>query len=133
MPRISRRGLLKTLAGTAIGASLPWLRSRPARAQNPDEVPLRVLFVEAGPGVRRGTWEPSVPGPQFVGSSTAVAPGDWSLSPIMAALQPYKSRITMFENLDMVSHRNDPTDGANAHIAGATHMLTANYRQSAEL
>lgn len=134
MPKISRRGLLKSLAGTAIGASLPWLWTRQARAQSAeDEVPLRVLFVEAGPGVRRGTWEPNVAGPEFVGSTTAL-PGDaWALSPIMAALNPWKDRITMFENLDMVSEKVDPTGGANAHIAGATHMLTCNYRQSADL
>lgn len=130
---LSRRSILKLLAGSSVGAALPWLGSKSAYAAEPSAIPLRLLFIEAGPGCRRGTFEPTVAGPQYVPQTTVLPASEWSLRSPMAPLQAYKDRITMFDQLDMVSVRQDPLGAANAHIDGLTHMLTASYRQGAEL
>lgn len=123
---ISRRTALKLLASTSVAASLPWLRSPSvAAAASP---PLRMLFVDFTPGLRRGTFEPErafVPLPARTTVSDA-----WAFADKMSALRPYQDRAIMFNNLDMVSARVDPTRPANAHIDGLTHMLTASHRIS---
>lgn len=123
--RCSRRTALKMMAATAAGASLPWLRSPSARAQSND-VPLRILFIEAGPGCRRGTFEPTVPGSFYVSADRAES--SWAFRDVMAPLAPYRDRATLFQGLDMLSARADPSSPANAHIDGATHMLTGDSR-----
>ncbi|MEM1029891.1 MAG: DUF1552 domain-containing protein [Myxococcota bacterium] len=124
-PRFNRRTVFKLLAASSAGAMLPWLRTRQAAA-NPEDVPLRMLVVEVGDGARRGTWEIDVPGP-FDPTSLTVET-TWSLRPVMSALAPHRGRMTLFQNLDMVSVRNDGSSAANAHIDGATHMATAASR-----
>lgn len=128
MPKLNRRTILQMLGASAVGSMLPWTQSASAQA---GPVPLRVLFVELGHGARRGTWEPTVAGPIDPMSTTAET--SWSFQPVMAALEPFKSRINLFQNLDMVSSHYDPTGGANAHIGGSTHMLVADDRLTPEL
>lgn len=123
--RFNRRQVLRLLAGTSVGAALPWLSSPSARAQS-NGPPLRILFIEAGPGVRRSTFEPVVQGPKMVNATTVVT--EWAFRPVMSALDPYRDRAIFFENLDMVSVKEDPSSPANAHIDGQTHMLTATDR-----
>jgi hypothetical protein len=109
---------------------LPWLRTRGAAA-GPEDVPLRVLFLELGHGARRGSWEPTVSGAVDPSSTQVVT--DWSFRGPMTALEPFKSRINLFQNLDMVSVKVDPTGAANAHEDGGTHALVANDRLSGDL
>jgi hypothetical protein len=123
--RFHRRHMLGLIGATAAGASLPWLRSPSARAQA-DEVPLRVLFIEASPGCRRTTFEPVAPGPLW--STATRVETTWAFRDVMAPLTPYRARTTLFQNLDMLSDRADPTSPANAHLGGLTHMLTAANR-----
>lgn len=128
MTRCTRRAALQLLAATAASAGLPgltWLRTPGARAQAA-QVPLRILFVEAGYGCRRGTFEPNVGGSLYVASDTVET--NWAFRDSMAPLSPYRDRTTLFQGLDMLSARIDPSKPANAHIHGATHMLTADDR-----
>src|SRR5690606_5658040 len=94
----------------------------------PLDVPLRMLFIEVSPGCRRTTFEPVIQGPKYVSQTTALGNSEWSFRPVMSALDAYRSRTTMFENLDMVTAKVDPTPAANAHFDGLTHMLTAANR-----
>ncbi|MGH1347412.1 MAG: DUF1552 domain-containing protein [Nannocystales bacterium] len=126
-----RRSLFKLLAASSVGSMLPWLHSPQARGGGADSVPLRILFVELGHGFRRGTWEPTVSGaldPLATETTT-----DWTLRPKLSALEPYRERINMFYNLDMVSSKVDPTAAANAHIDGQTHYMTSEDRIAADL
>jgi len=109
---------------------LPWLRTRSAAA-GPEDVPLRVLFLELGHGARRGSWEPTVPGQTDPSSIQSVT--DWAFRGPMTALEPFRSRINLFQNLDMVSAKVDPTPAANAHEDGGTHSLVANDRLTSDL
>jgi hypothetical protein len=118
----TRRNLLRLLGASSLGAMLPWVRTRGAAA-GPEDVPLRVLFVELGHGARRGTWEPTVNGP--VDPTSVQATSSWSFRGPMTPLEPFKSRTTLFQNLDMVSATSDPTAAANAHENGGTHALVA--------
>lgn len=120
--KFDRRAVLKLLGASSVGAMLPWLHTRAADAQA-GTVPLRVLFLELGHGARRGTWEPTVAGPADPASTQVVT--DWAFRGPMAALAPYRSRINLFQNLDMVSAKVDPSAAANAHEDGHTHALVA--------
>ncbi len=129
MSKFDRRDILKLIGLGAVGhAALPWLRSASAQS---GEIPLRLLFVELGHGARRGTWEPTVAGPTDPEATQVV--DDWAFQPLMEALAPYRSRLNMFQNLDMVSHAVDPTGPADAHTGGQTHMLTAADRLTDQL
>jgi hypothetical protein len=130
--KLDRRALLRALGGTTIGASLPWWGTRAAHAAS-GGIPLRVLFIAAAGGVRRGTWEPNLPGPEYLTQNAVVEAPNWSLRGALTELQPYKSRMTMFQNLDMVSTRADPTSPANAHDKGWTHFLVADDRLTGDL
>ncbi|MES9968981.1 MAG: DUF1552 domain-containing protein [Candidatus Thiodiazotropha sp.] len=127
--KINRRTALKMMAGTTAGASLPWLFSPSARADV--GVPLRILFIEVEWGARRGSWEPTVAGPQMVPQDQVDTA--WTFRDKMRMLDPYRDRTTIFQHLDMLSAKVDPTGPANAHIEGLTQMLTADNRVSANL
>lgn len=128
--KFDRRSVLKLLGASSVGAMIPWVHTQSAQA-HPDEVPLRILFLEVGYGARRGTWEPNVAGP-FDPQQTQVE-ADWAFRGPMAALAPWRERINLFQNLDMVSAKNDPTGAANAHIDGATHAMVADFRATPDL
>ncbi|MCA9686509.1 MAG: DUF1552 domain-containing protein, partial [Myxococcales bacterium] len=128
--KFNRRTVLELLGLSSVGAMLPWLHTRQARS-GPEDVPLRVLFVECGAGARRGTWEPTVPGPVDPLSTEVIT--DWAFRSPMASLAAYQPRINLFANLDMVSVREDPTGAANAHTDGGTHYMVAGDRLSSEL
>ncbi len=130
MTRFNRRSALKLLAASGAGGALPWLRSPSALGQA-DDVPLRILFIEAGSGVRRGSFEPEQVPREYVTEPTVYT--DWAFREVMSALAPYRDRSTMFDQLDMVSATYDPTPASNAHNDGLTHMLTATDRLNADL
>jgi len=127
MPSFSRRHVLKLLGGGALAGTLPWLSSRSAAA-NPEDVPLRLLFIDIGTGVLRGTWEPDAPD----GAGAVLRGADWALRGPHRAFEAYKPRLTVFQNLDMKSAKEDPTPGQNAHINGHTHQLTAAFRPAGQ-
>lgn len=125
---ISRRNVLRALGASSVGAALvPWIRSPAARAA-PEDVPLRIVFISADTGMLAGSWEPT--GPGGVGAPSRF---DFDLGRLMEPLAPYKERMILFENLDMVSTHSDPTGAGNAHQKGSTHALVADYRSGPDL
>lgn len=128
--KFDRRSVLKLLGASSVGAMIPWVHTQSAKA-HPDEVPLRILFLEVGYGLRRGTWEPDVGGSFDPAQKEVLA--DWAFRGPMSPLAPWRDRINIFQNLDMVSAKYDPTGGANAHIAGATHAMVADFRATEDL
>ena len=89
--RLTRRSVLKGAGGIAI--ALPWLeamiRRRPARAAAPPNVPKRFLAVYTPGGTVPERWTPT-------GSET-----DFTLSPILAPLEPVKSRLLVLSGLHL--------------------------------
>ena len=117
-PTLRRRDVLKMLAASGALGSLPVLSTGRLFA-NPEAVPLRIVFFHYASGILRDEWIPK--GSPGKGSA-------WELADVMKPLQKYKSRITIFKDLDMVSALHDKTAAGNAHIAGGTHYMTG-YRR----
>ncbi|HJL23510.1 MAG TPA: DUF1552 domain-containing protein, partial [Polyangiaceae bacterium LLY-WYZ-15_(1-7)] len=70
-----------------------------------------------------GSWEPLPAGGAAEATET-----EFELNELMQPLAPWRDQLLLFENLDMVSTRRDPTGAANAHHNGATHCMTAANR-----
>ena len=89
--RLTRRSVLKGAGGIAI--ALPWLEAmthrRPARAAAPTDAPKRFLAVYTPGGTVPEKWTPT-------GSET-----DFTLSPILAPLEPVKSRLLVLGGLHL--------------------------------
>jgi hypothetical protein len=89
--RLSRRSVIKGAGGIAI--ALPWLeamtRRRSAQAASPPNAPKRFLAVYTPGGTVPEKWTPT-------GSET-----DFTLSPILAPLEPVKSRILVLSGLHL--------------------------------
>jgi hypothetical protein len=111
-------------------------------------VPKRIVFYYTGGSLRQGAynstqglpstvtswWQPIVPGaPDFHSITSPWSTTQHTLADAHAPLQTFKSRMLYLDGLDMRSSVVDPIDGANAHIAGATHALTAIGRQTPNL
>ena len=120
---IDRRTFLKGACATAASAAagLMWKPQLVLGAET--DVPKRVVFFHGGWGGVPGYWEPK-PAP---GNQKATAT-DWQLNELFEELGPYRDRMIMFENLDMVTDEFDPNNGDNAHYAGSTHELSAAFR-----
>jgi hypothetical protein len=99
---LSRRALLGGIG--VIGASAYLTRGRRAHAAPPT----RLLVVHVPEGMWDGAARP--------------ATGATQLGPILEALQPYQSRITVLNNLNMESRDNGP--GGDGHHRGVVHMFT---------
>jgi len=125
--KFDRRAALRMLALSAGGGVLPWWAPRRVAA-DPGQVPLRLLILDVGTGVLRGSWEPDAPeeGPAILRGS------EWNFRGPHSVYAPYKSRATVFQNLDMKTAKEDPTPGDNAHINGHTHQLTATFRPTGQ-
>lgn len=122
MSKAGRRAFLKGLGLGAAALGLPGvLGTRRARADG--SMPLRVVFFYDTVGWKRGMWEPG-------GAEGAPEPTEhaWELSPLLAPLAPWKSRMIALDGMDMMSDKRDPTGGANAHQAGMTSALTGAFR-----
>src|SRR5262249_2626771 len=128
------------LAAASYGISLSFRSS--ARGGNPS-VPRRVVFfyTEQGTlkqfnddGSLKPFWVPTVSGaPDAPTISTPWSTSSFTLRDIHAPLVPHQNQITLLDGLDMVSSNVDPTGAANAHIAGETHALIGDNRQTANL
>ena len=89
--RLTRRSVIKGAGGIAI--ALPWLEAmthrRSAQAAAPPNAPKRFLAVYTPGGTVPEKWTPT-------GSETA-----FTLSPILAPLEPVKSRIIVLSGLHL--------------------------------
>jgi hypothetical protein len=100
---ISRRALLGGLGGASHAAQLP--RRRVCAQAAP---PTRFLAVHVPEGMWSGAPRP--------------AAGGTDLGPILKALQPYQTQITVMNNLSMASRDHGP--GGDGHHRGVPHMFT---------
>jgi len=117
---MKRRSFLRGLGLGAAALSVP-IVGRRARGQV--SVPKRVVFFYGGSGSLPGSWEPT----------NVLSETQFDLSELHGPLAPYRDRMILFENLDMVSARRDPTGASNAHHNGETHCMTAANRLTGEL
>jgi hypothetical protein len=112
--RLHRRALLRGAGGAAIG--LPFLgamlRPRESIAQS-DAIPKRVVFFFTSCGVVPDQWWPS-------GTGTS-----YELSPSLAPLEPYKSKVIIPDGIEMATAKERRGDGGNGHDVGTAHCLTA--------
>jgi hypothetical protein len=100
---LSRRALLGGLGALGVTSMLPGGMRR-ARAK----APTRLLVVHVPEGMWSGAQRP--------------AAGSTNLGPILEALQPYQSRITVLNNLNIQSRDHGP--GGDGHHRGVVHMFT---------
>jgi hypothetical protein len=100
---MSRRALLGGIGALGASAYLPGATRRAHAAPAP-----RLLVVHVPEGMWAGAVRP--------------AAGATQLGPILEALQPYQSRITVLNNLNMQSRDNGP--GGDGHHRGVPHMFT---------
>src|SRR5262245_28978716 len=112
---LSRRGLLKGALG--VGVALPWLelmRPRSLRAQAVN-APKRFGIMFSPCGTIPENWRPTQ---NFMAPET-----EFTLSPILQPLEPFKSDIVVMRGMHMESAAYPPI--ANVHDQGMTHMLPA--------
>jgi len=102
--RITRRGILSAAAAAGAVAMLP---RGIARADNTP--PKRLLIVFSANGTIYPKWAPT-------GTET-----NFTLSPILAPLNPYKSKLLVLDGINVKSAGNGPGDD---HMKGMGHMLT---------
>jgi hypothetical protein len=103
-------GRRRVLQGLGAGlCALPFLRHMP-RASAGDDAPKRlvVFFTGNEPG-NRSLWQPGAPGPLT------------ALPPMLAALEPYRHKLTMIGGLELQTRDKEPKHGGHIGIA---HMLT---------
>jgi Protein of unknown function (DUF1552) len=124
---LSRRLLLQVAAAGATTAMLPSLLARKAQADTPTAPP-RVLFVYSVNPVTREFYTP-------IGSGGNPKPTEnvWDFQATHSALTPYRSKIIATRGLSMLSQELKQVAGANAHVKGGTHALTATARLSPSL
>jgi hypothetical protein len=118
IPRtLSRRALLKGALG--VGVALPWLelmRPRGIRAQSAVTPPKRFGVFFSPCGTIPENWRPSQP---------LMAPEtEFTLSPILEPLQPFKNDIVILRGMNFESSQSKYGPIANVHDQGMTHMLT---------
>lgn len=105
---------------------LPSLLPRPARAAGAT-FPTRILFVYNMGTVRE------LYNPVAAAGNPAPTETSFELAPIHDALKPYKQNLILTRGISMKSQDVDPTGGANAHVRGGTHALTAANRLTTSL
>lgn len=125
--RLTRRNMLRMLGLGGVAATLPFARPRLVHGA-PDTVPKRVIFFIGGSGALPGSWEP-----RGVGGAAEPTETAFELGPLHAPIAAHQRDLILFENLDMWSAQLDPVPGSNAHLAGATHALTAANRHDGSL
>lgn len=112
MPRpLSRRALLRGVGGAAVG--LPFLSAmlRPLRSHAASAVQPRLIVFFTPNGTVMDRWRPT-------GAET-----DFTLSPILAPLEPHRDQIIVLDGIDMRSALEVP-GGSNGHDVGTGHCLT---------
>jgi len=100
--KLSRRSLLRATTGAAF--ALPWLEAMGQAA-----IPKRLVLMFSPNGTVYPRWAP-----------TQTASG-MQLSPILAPLEPHKSKLLVLGNLDVKSAEHGPGDG---HGKGIGHLWT---------
>jgi hypothetical protein len=115
---MNRRNLLRALGLAGPAYFLPSLRPRKAYAADP-AIPTRVLFFYTPHGTMFRQWI------QTPAGASAATETNFGLGPILTPLAAFKSRMTILASLGMDSTGVDPTAGANGHIGGQTHALSA--------
>jgi hypothetical protein len=116
-----RRAFMRLLAATGSLAFLPSLGGREARAQA-SAIPKRILFMYGMGSIKE------FHSPRNVGTPTSGYSTQFDLGELHAPLAQYKNDLIITDGLDMRSIYVDPIDGANGHVNGGSHALTANRR-----
>lgn len=141
--KITRRDVLRILglAGAGYAAST-LLRPTPVRAGDP-AIPKRIVFFYTEHGTQKqfrddGSlepfWTPTVSGAPDASSITMPwSTPTFTLNDIHQPLVAHQKQLLLLDGIDMISANVDPIDPANAHIAGETHALIAQNRQSAAI
>ncbi len=105
-PRFTRRQVLASMGvGAAVAPFVPLLESA---AGGPEKPPKRLVVVFTPHGTIKENWRPT-------GSST-----DFTLSPILQPLQPFKDRLVVIEGLDI---KPQPPFGG-PHTVGPAYLFT---------
>jgi len=95
-PSLSRRALLRSLGAAGVLSPFIPLLDREVEAA-PGDFPLRLLTLFSANGTIHENWAPT-------GGET-----DFTLSPILSPLEPYRDRMIVLDGLDM--SRDGPGDG----------------------
>jgi Protein of unknown function (DUF1552) len=114
---LSRRAMLKGALG--VGVALPWLnlmRPRGLRAQAAVPPPKRFGVMFSPCGTIPENWRPTLNNRDE---------RDFTLSPILQPLEPFKQDIVILRGMNMDSSQSKYGPIANVHDQGMTHMLTA--------
>jgi hypothetical protein len=101
--KFSRRTMLR---GTGAAVALPWLESMAQTAA----FPTRLVIVFSANGTITNSWKPT-------GTET-----NFTLSRILAPLQPHKSKLLVIDGVDCESAKHGP--GSNGHDLSMGHLLT---------
>jgi hypothetical protein len=107
--RFSRRNFLRGAAAGSAVLTLPFLRTLSARGAT-NGFPQRFIVFFTANGTVHENWVPT-------GGET-----DFVLSTILKPLEPFRDKLLIIDNVDMVSSNSGPGDG---HQKGMGHMLTA--------
>jgi hypothetical protein len=116
--RIPRRSFLK---GAGTGIALPLLDAMlPAMAAEPEAV-TRYSFVHVPHGASPGYWQPGATG------------RDWTLSPILQPLAPFKDQITVISGTDhRMATSLSPDESAGDHSRTAAVFLSGAHPKRTE-
>jgi hypothetical protein len=106
---MNRRSFLRGAAAGGAVLTLPFLRTLEAHGET-YSFPKRLIVFFSANGTIRENWAPS--GGEH----------DFSLSTILAPLEPFRDKLLIVDGVDMVSSNSGPGDG---HQKGMGHMLTA--------
>jgi Protein of unknown function (DUF1552) len=104
---LNRRTFLRGLGGAAI--SLPFLNAMETKQVIAAPFPKRLVIFFSANGTIPGNWIPSG------------GEGDFTLSPILAPLEPHKQELLVLQGLDNEAAHHGPGDG---HQTGMGCMLT---------
>jgi hypothetical protein len=115
--RLSRRALLKGALGATV--ALPWLELMRPRGLGAQAVvsPKRFGIFFSPCGTIPENWRPT--------KGATGADTDFTLSPILEPLAPFKNDIVVLRGVNMESSNQRFGPVANVHDQGMTHMLTA--------
>ena len=113
MKKLSRRTLLRSAGGAALG--LPLLEAMLGSKGDAQDTapPRRLVFMFSGNGPNQERWWPTGGESDFV------------LAPSMAPLMPFRDRLLIPDNIHMETAREARGDGGNGHDVGTGHCLTA--------
>ena len=131
---LSRRDVFRLLGAAGAGSLLPSVTGRSVARANAPAIPKRVVFFYTEQGTLKPFWAPKAPGaPEASTITTPWSTREHTLGELHQPLVGLKDKLTFLDGLDMRSAFVDPTPSANAHVAGETHALVGDGRQSSTL